>query len=251
MFLFLLNLLYSFYSTIYKCQHSNVLMSALLHFVSRMVEVPHTMFGSSSAGSFVFGIAESLLSIFTFRKQQDVLKSSGVTGSELSQQFRDHYPLANQSLLLILILTNHCTTKHNPYRASLFGCSDSKDSPRDGATFKIDFNNVYETLCRIVTIDQATLLLYLLLHRNERFYRFVMAQNDLENLVIPILQTLYNAPDSTSHHIYMSLIVLLILSEDDGFNKSVHNIVSRFNRTVLIIKLLCIDLIKHSHFFLN
>lgn len=212
------------FRTIYKCQHANVLVSALLHFVARMVEVPHTMFGSSTSGSFVFGIAESLLSIFTFRKQQDVLKATSASGAELSQQFRDHYPLANQSLLLILIMTNHCTTKDNPYRVSLFGCADSKDSPKDGASFQIDFNSVYETLCRIVTIDQATLLLYLLLHRNERFYRFVMAQNDLENLVIPILQTLYHAPDSTSHHIYMSLIVLLMLSEDDGFNKNVHNI---------------------------
>ncbi|XP_017463712.1 PREDICTED: dymeclin-like, partial [Rhagoletis zephyria] len=153
------------FRTIYKCQHANVLVSALLHYVARMVEVPHTMFGSSSSGSFVFGIAESLLSIFTFRKQQDVLKATGATGAELSQQFREHYPLANQSLLLILILTNHCTTKDNPYRASLFGCADSKDSPKEGATFQIDFTSVYETLCRIVTIDQATLLLYLLLHR--------------------------------------------------------------------------------------
>lgn len=75
-------------------------------------------------------------------------------------------------------------------------------------------------------IDQATLLLYLLLHRNQRFYKFVMLQENVQQLVIPILQTLYNAPDSTSHHIYMSLIVLLILSEDDGFNKTVHQIVS-------------------------
>lgn len=44
--------------------------------------------------------------------------------------------------------------------------------------------------------------------------------------VIPILQTLYNAPHSTSYHIYMSLIILLILSEDDSFNKNVHQIVS-------------------------
>lgn len=51
-----------------------------------------------------------------------------------------------------------------------------------------------------------------------------MAQPNLQELVIPILQILYNAPDSSSHHIYMSLIVLLILSEDDGFNKSVHQI---------------------------
>ncbi|XP_022225749.2 dymeclin [Drosophila obscura] len=213
------------FRTAFKCQHANVLMSALLHFVARMVEVPHTMFGSSSAGSFVFGIAESLLSIFTFRKQQDVLKASSAVGGELSQQFRTHYPLANQSLLLILILTNHCTAQENAYRASLFGCADSKDSPKQGTvSFQIDFSAVYETLCRIVTIDQATLLLYLLLHRNERFYRFVMQQQDLEQLVIPILQTLYNAPDSNSHHIYMSLIVLLILSEDEGFNKNVHTI---------------------------
>ncbi|XP_026842486.1 dymeclin [Drosophila persimilis] len=213
------------FRTVFKCQHANVLMSALLHFVARMVEVPHTMFGSSSAGSIVFGIAESLLSIFTFRKQQDVLKASNAVGGELSQQFRTHYPLANQSLLLILILTNHCTAQENAYRASLFGCADSKDSPKQGTvSFQIDFSAVYETLCRIVTIDQATLLLYLLLHRNERFYRFVMQQQDLEQLVIPILQTLYNAPDSNSHHIYMSLIVLLILSEDEGFNKNVHTI---------------------------
>ncbi|XP_030377228.1 dymeclin [Scaptodrosophila lebanonensis] len=215
------------FRTIYKCQHANVLMSALLHFVSRMVEVPHTMFGSSSAGSFVFGIAESLLSMFTFRKQQDVLKANNATGAELSQQFRTHYPLANQSLLLILVLTNHYTAQDNAYRTSLFSCADSKDSPKEGSqavSFQIDFSAVYDTLCRIVTIDQATLLLYLLLHRNERFYRFVMQQNDLEQLVIPILQTLYNAPDSNSHHIYMSLIVLLILSEDEGFNKNVHTI---------------------------
>ncbi|XP_035904438.1 dymeclin [Anopheles stephensi] len=209
------------YRTIYRCQHANTLMSALLHFLSRMSQAPQTMFGFGTGGSFVFGIAESLWSILTFaRKQPDIL-----TAHDLPSAFREHYPLANQSLLLILILTNHHATKDNPYRISLFGCSDSQDSPKeDPATFKIDFSSLYNTLCRIVTIDQATLLLYLLLYRNQRFQKYVMAQQNLQQLVIPILQTLYNAPDSTSHHIYMSLIVLLILSEDDNFNKSVHQI---------------------------
>ncbi|XP_049278359.1 dymeclin [Anopheles funestus] len=209
------------YRTIYRCQHGNTLMSALLHFLSRMSQAPQTMFGFGTGGSFVFGIAESLWSILTFaRKQPDIL-----TAHDLPTAFREHYPLANQSLLLILILTNHHATKDNPYRISLFGCSDSQDSPKeDPATFKIDFSSLYNTLCRIVTIDQATLLLYLLLYRNQRFQKYVMAQQNLQQLVIPILQTLYNAPDSTSHHIYMSLIVLLILSEDDNFNKSVHQI---------------------------
>lgn len=99
-------------------------MSALLHFVARMVEQPPTMFGLNSGGSIVYGIAESLLSIFTFRKNnQDFL-----TSPDLPAAFREHYPLANQSLLLILILTNHHTanSKNNKYRQSLFGCSDSK-----------------------------------------------------------------------------------------------------------------------------
>ena len=43
-------------------------------------------------------------------------------------------------------------------------------------------------------------------------------------MVLPILRTLYNAPTSNNHHIYMSLIVLLILSEDDLFNTSVHDV---------------------------
>lgn len=107
----------------YNNQNANTLMSALLHFVSRMVEEP-PMFGINSGGSVVFGLAESLLSIFTFRKShQDFLSSN-----DLPTAFKEHYPLANQSLLLILILTNHCTatTKNNKYRQSLFGCCDSK-----------------------------------------------------------------------------------------------------------------------------
>lgn len=47
--------------------------------------------------------------------------------------------------------------------------------------------------------------------------------------VTPILQILYHAPNNTSHHIYMSLIILLILSEDETFNKRIHEIVSRFS----------------------
>lgn len=167
-----------FFRTIYKSSNSNTLMSALLHFVSRKMQEPPTMFGLSSSGSFVFGIAESLWSMLTFRKPQDILSASDIVLS-----FREHFRLANQSLLLILILTN--TTQDNAYRDSLFQCADAStpDSLKEQVSFKIDFNVLYNTLCQIVTIDQATLLLYLLLHRNQRFYKFVMAQIELQNLV--------------------------------------------------------------------
>lgn len=210
------------FKTVYKSPYANTVMSVLLTYVSKMLPIPANMFGITSGASFVVGIAESLWSILTFsRRSTDILETE-----DLLTAFRDHYPLSNQSLLLILILINHNTTKKNAYRDSLFGCTStdlSEDDPST-STFRIDFNQLYSTLCRIVTIDQATLLLYILLHRNQKFYKFVMSQNNLQQLVTPILHTLYNGPDSTSHHIYMSLIVLLILSEDDGFNKSIHEL---------------------------
>lgn len=43
--------------------------------------------------------------------------------------------------------------------------------------------------------------------------------------MMPILKLLYNADDHNAHHIYMSLIILLILSQDENFNKSVHELV--------------------------
>jgi len=45
--------------------------------------------------------------------------------------------------------------------------------------------------------------------------------------LVPLLKLLYHAPDSGCHHLnYMALIVILILSEDSCFSKSVHEIVS-------------------------
>ena len=43
--------------------------------------------------------------------------------------------------------------------------------------------------------------------------------------VVPLLRVLYTAQEKNSHHIYMALIVLLILSEDNCFNEAVHKTV--------------------------
>lgn len=45
--------------------------------------------------------------------------------------------------------------------------------------------------------------------------------------VLPILEILYHVEDRNSHHVYMALIILLILTEDDAFNRSVHEVVGR------------------------
>lgn len=45
--------------------------------------------------------------------------------------------------------------------------------------------------------------------------------------VLPILEILYHVEDRNSHHVYMALIILLILTEDDTFNRSIHEVVGR------------------------
>ena len=42
---------------------------------------------------------------------------------------------------------------------------------------------------------------------------------------MPTLLTLYRVSENSSSHLYMSLIVLLILTEDTLFNRSVHDTV--------------------------
>jgi len=64
---------------------------------------------------------------------------------------------------------------------------------------------------------------------------------------MPLLKILYYAQERNSHHIYMALIILLVLSEDDVFNKAVHEIVSidklvPYFRTFLLLFLLTICL---------
>lgn len=119
--------------------------------------------------------------------------------------------------------------------------------------FKLNYSRLYEVICTKIDQDETTLLLYILVHSNSAFKSYIMARSDIEFLVrfiilnnlttcdillvllinnscfkqvLPMLKTLYNAPTSASHHIYMSLIIMLILSEDELFNQQVHDIVS-------------------------
>lgn len=139
--------------------------------------------------------------------------------------------LANQSLLFILVLTNHCTVDRrgitNPYREALFCFTDSNDltGPTQAvATFKLEYSKVYDTLCATMRDDQTTLLLYLLIHQNQGMKAFILSRTNIDLLVLPLLRILYQAQERNSHHIYMALIILLVLSEDDVFNKAIHEI---------------------------
>lgn len=50
--------------------------------------------------------------------------------------------------------------------------------------------------------------------------------------VLPILDILYHVEERNSHHVYMALIILLILTEDDAFNRSIHEVVGSCSHTL-------------------
>ena len=157
--------------------------------------------------------------------------SSNINDSQIDCENR---LLAWQSCHILLILSNHCTNESlcNPYRLALFHFTDTQDTPTNLPNseplpwLSIDYSKLFQMFTFTLHTDQYTLLLYMLLHRNQHFKMFILSRLNIDLLIIPILKVIYTAPERNSHHIYMALIILLILSEDDIFNKTVHNLVN-------------------------
>ncbi|NWT42161.1 DYM protein, partial [Rissa tridactyla] len=101
----------------------------------------------------------------------------GGVGSKPSPQLEQCSPLANQSLLLLLIYLLKIGFFY-------FFISDSTAfSSSSPHAFQINFNSLYTALCEQQKSDQATLLLYMLLHQNGNVRTYVLARTDIENLV--------------------------------------------------------------------
>ncbi|KAH9283865.1 Dymeclin [Echinococcus granulosus] len=132
----------------------------------------------------------------------------------------------------------------NPYREALFALTplgevnaeakhnggQGKDLEKGGGNERgiipprIPFGRLCETLASTVNTDSSVLLLYLLLHRNDFFRAFVMETRAYEKFTFSICSLLYQSPAENSHLVYMALIVLLILTENENFAKDVHDI---------------------------
>ncbi|XP_060923740.1 dymeclin isoform X2 [Limanda limanda] len=168
------------------------------------------------------GVASGLWSVFTL---------GGAGGKSGIEQEQNPLPLSNQSLLLLLVLANLTDGPDwpNPYRQAITCFRNTQDTSslpvEPPHTFQINFNSLYTALCEQQRSDQATLLLYTLLHQNANMRTYMLSRTDMDNLVLPILEILYHVEDRNSHHVYMALIILLILTEDDAFNRSIHEVV--------------------------
>ena len=52
---------------------------------------------------------------------------------------------------------------------------------------------------------------------------FLLSRTDIERLLIPLLRVVYEAEQHSTHHMYMILIILLMLTLDDAFSSYVHD----------------------------
>lgn len=208
-------------SSIYKIimskkssSHAQGLMMTLLNNFIDQATAPR-----DDGGSLIVGLASGLMNVLSlgYTKTEEDPDRSAV--------------LAKHSVWLILVLTNHFTCESNPYRDAIVTCLDSRSDKVSGDAMtsgpKIDFSRLFVTFSKVPHDDQTSLLLYILIHRNVNFRTYVLSRtSDLDQIVIPVLKILYDCPEKSSHHVYMALILLLILTEDNLFNESIHDIVS-------------------------
>lgn len=105
-----------------------------------------------------------------------------------------HVPEGNDVIkIILLIIFTHLDTS-----------SLSVEQPH---TFQINFNSLYTALCEQQRSDQATLLLYTLLHQNTNMRTYMLSRTDMDNLVGGMaMKTIVNL--HTCMHIHYSCLSL-------------------------------------------
>ncbi|KEH43790.1 putative dymeclin [Medicago truncatula] len=102
---------------------------------------------------------------------------------------------------------------------------DIEGNAHSGRHIKLPFASLFDTLGMCLADEAAVLLLYSLLQGNSAFLEYVLVRTDIDTLLMPILEALYNAQSRTPNQIYMLLIICLILSQDSSFNASIHKLI--------------------------
>ncbi|TPP59929.1 Dymeclin [Fasciola gigantica] len=88
--------------------------------------------------------------------------------------------------------------------------------------FPVDFTALRDIAAQTMHQDSSTLLLYLLVHRNTHFQEFLLQNQNYEKLLLPLLNVLYRSPADSTHLVYMALIIILILTENEKFGQEIH-----------------------------
>ena len=127
-------------------------------------------------------------------------------------------------LLLVLILQNPLTlcTK-NPYRKIFSNFRDFADSPpASNPGLVTSYERLYTSICGCLHQEETVLLLYQTLLRHSAMKSFIWSKTEFSPLLLPLLETLYSAESNSLHHVYMITIIILMISQDNGFCTCIH-----------------------------
>ncbi|KAL7220356.1 hypothetical protein ACSBR2_013270 [Camellia fascicularis] len=185
------------------------------------VLLPFSYFVSSSGEASRSALADSslhvLLTLIHYRK------------CVLEESVKD---ISDDSATSDFVLKENTYFSENPYCKALenardieFDRVDIEGNAHSGPLVRLPFASLFDTLGMCLNDETAVLLLYSLVHGNSDFLEYVLVRTDLDTLLMPMLEALYNASKRTSNQIYMVLIILLILSQDSSFNASIHKLV--------------------------
>ncbi|KAI8645737.1 Dyggve-Melchior-Clausen syndrome protein-domain-containing protein [Parasitella parasitica] len=91
----------------------------------------------------------------------------------------------------------------------------------------ISFKELFEIFSKSIQVEERMLLFYLILVENESFRVYVLSRTDQETIYLPILKLIYESMEGTANfsQIYILMVILLILSQDDVNNEAIQKIV--------------------------
>lgn len=223
-----------------------VVSKLLLNYISQ----PRSSFGGASYSAFPEGTQPGVLQKVGSAAANLVLLPLNLIVGSNNEGSKSLLARSSLHILLILVHFRKCVAMDEPISVKNDGNAPSKtyfcenpfckalENARDvefdrldvegnahsGPLVRVPFASLYDTLGMCLADEAAVLLLYSLVHGNADFLEYVLVRTDLDTLLMPILEILYNAPTRTSNQIYMLLIILLILSQDSTFNASVHKL---------------------------
>ena len=139
--------------------------------------------------------------------------------------------LGDRAVQVVLLLTQHLPPalfpdpdQENPFSLALAAVSDERGAdaradPEQGRSelVQVSFRRLHDTIGAAIPQESAVLLLYLLLHGNREFLDHCLSRADPDTLLLPLARTLYDIRSLRANQLYMLLIAILMLSQDEGF----------------------------------
>ncbi|CAG8611385.1 12604_t:CDS:10, partial [Ambispora leptoticha] len=139
----------------------------------------------------------------------------------------DPHPIAERSLLILLLLTAQSSVSNESKSHFRIGISHLKDEQGlMGGKMEISFRSLYRFIYQQLPSEEICLLLYIFMVENVDFRVYVLSRLDPEILLLPILRLLYENIEGKTNYpqIYIMLAILLLFSQDDVFNENIQKV---------------------------